>query len=193
MSGYTSYAYGSSNTRRSPPSEVSPDMMGEHLGKGNGKLESGSCAMAERFYNTYEREIIDIEDRRELGRFYVSVQQRLLENPRRFPDEHPLFAGKTLSEVTSRGDTIQAERHFRQVLFSLVTHGKVCRVYDQGAWISWRVNKRRMTHEDYRRNLDSRLHSLPLLPEPLDIPGANSNANMEQGQVGNYDEESAAE
>lgn len=148
MSAYSSFAYASSTN--SPPEIIPSDMEGEHVGKGSGKLESGSCYMAERFYQKYFHEIINFTDRKELGRFFAQVQHELLEDPTPFPEDHRFLelpigrqyvGGKTLKQLCIHEDSPDGRRHFRQVLYSLSVHGKVCNVFNKGSTIAWKASK----------------------------------------------------
>ena len=113
------YGTNEQSQREQPPARAPPDMENE--------LESGACAMAKAFYDTYGSEAIQINDRRQLGMFFASKQHLLLEN-------QDLYAACTKN---GRED---ARRHWSQVLFSLCRHGKVLKVRDGGSWIEWTNN-----------------------------------------------------
>ena len=137
MSAHNSNRYGS-NQSTAPPETIPSDMKGVHLGMGSGKLETGSCAMAERFWLSHWHDMINIKDRKELGRFFAQIQDKLLEDDTPFPASHPLGIGdKTLRDVCVHELSPNGRRHFRQVLFSLSVHGNVCTVIGQGSAITW--------------------------------------------------------
>ena len=113
------YGTNEQSQREQPPARAPPDMENE--------LESGACAMAKAFYDTYGSEAIQINDRRQLGMFFASKQHLLLEN-------QDLYAACTKN---GRED---ARRHWSQVLFSLCRHGKVLKVEVGGSWIEWKTD-----------------------------------------------------
>ena len=75
------------------------------------------------------------------------------------------YGYKTLGKFTKRGELSQfyldtfdswssglEPRHFKQVLFALVTDGKVCRVVGGGRFIKWNVQNRRNQRRSNGRN-----------------------------------------
>ena len=75
------------------------------------------------------------------------------------------YGYNTLSKFTKRGELSQfyldtfdswsaglEPRHFKQVLFALVTDGKVCRVVGGGRFIKWNVQNRRNQRRSNGRN-----------------------------------------
>ena len=58
MSAHNSNRYGS-NQSTAPPETIPSDMKGVHHGMGSGKLETGSCAMAERFWLSHWHDMIN--------------------------------------------------------------------------------------------------------------------------------------
>ena len=88
-------------------------------------LETGSCAMARAFYETYGEEASHYIDRVELGRFFAEKQDELLAQREDL---------RTLCTQNGREDP---RRHWRQVLFALSRDGRVLRVTNGGKSIQW--------------------------------------------------------
>ena len=112
----SNFQYGQSTQRESAPARVEPDME-------NG-FESGSCALARAFYDTHGVEASQINDRSELGRFFASKQNELLQD-------------EALMAACTKNGLEDPRRHWSQILFSLARHGKVLKVSSGGSWIEW--------------------------------------------------------
>jgi len=87
-------------------------------------LESGSCALAEAFFQTCGADAMRITERHALGQFFSNSQESLLQNP------------KLYAACTKNGHQ-DPRRHWSQVLFALKNHGKVLQVVGGGSFIQW--------------------------------------------------------
>ena len=144
-----------------------PVMVPPNMADSNGQmtLESGSCAMSERFYTKYFDKIRHIIDRQELRKFFEGVQDELLR------DRTPVQNSSTLWDICWYSNPygswrhLRARRNFPQVLFSLSRHGNVCKVVNQGSEIIWKANGGETgTNAQAAESLNARL--LPPPPPP---------------------------